>query len=164
MLITSASAAWFLPFVAPICFYVMYSDMRSMRIPNHAVLTLFAVFAVVGLIALPFEDYLWRYLHLIVVLVIGIALNAGGAMGAGDAKFAAAAAPFIPVSDLWFLLALFAANLLAAFIAHRLGRKTALFRLAPEWKSWTSGPKFPMGLALGGSLMFYLLLGAFYGI
>ena len=163
MLISATAAVWFAPFVVPICLYICYTDMKGMRIPNHAVVALFAVFAVVGLIALPFEAYLWRYLHLVVVLVAGIALNAGGAMGAGDAKFAAAAAPLIHVGDLRFLMAVFAANLLAAFVAHRIGKHTPLRRLAPHWHSWDSGARFPMGLALGGTLAIYLLMGIWFG-
>ena len=94
MSITIQSAAWFLPFVVPVCLYIMYTDMKGMRIPNHSVVALFVIFALVGLIALPFDAYLWRYSHLVAVLVAGFALNAGGAVGAGDAKWAAAAAPF----------------------------------------------------------------------
>ncbi|MDJ0821320.1 MAG: prepilin peptidase [Paracoccaceae bacterium] len=161
--IAASAALWFAPFVLPICLYICFTDMRGMRIPNHAVVALFVVFALVGLIALPFDAYLWRYLHLVVVLVAGIALNAGGAMGAGDAKFAAAAAPFIHIGDLRFLMALFAANLLAAFVAHRIGKHTPLRRLAPDWHSWESGSRFPMGLALGGTLGIYLLLGIWLG-
>jgi prepilin peptidase CpaA len=123
---------------------------------------LFVVYAVVGLFVLPFDAYLWRYVHLVVVLVAGIALNAGGAMGAGDAKFAAAAAPFIHVGDLRLLMALFAATILAAFVSHRIGKHTALRKIAPHWKSWTN-PKFPMGLALGGVLAVYLGLGVWFG-
>ncbi|MCR8550071.1 prepilin peptidase [Salipiger sp. P9] len=164
MLSISASAAiWFAPFVLPVCLYVCFTDMRELRITNQAVATLFAIFAIVGLIALPFDDYLWRYTHLAAVLVAGIALNAGGVMGAGDAKFAAAAAPFIHLGDLRFLLALFAANLLAAFLSHRVARMTPLRRLAPDWKSWDSGKRFPMGMALGGTLALYLVLGICYG-
>ncbi len=163
MMITVSSALWFLPFVLPICIYICFTDMKGMRIPNHAVVALFVVYAVVGLIALPFEDYLWRYLHLAVILIAGIALNAGGALGAGDAKFAAAAAPFVALSDLRFIMALFAANLLAAFVTHRLAKHTPLRAIAPHWDSWTSGAKFPMGLALGGTLAIYLILAAFYG-
>lgn len=157
------AASWFLPFVLPICIYICYTDMKGMRIPNHAVVALFVVYLSVGLIALPLDAYMWRYLHLVVALVAGIALNAGGAMGAGDAKFAAAAAPFIHLADLRFLMALFAANLLAAFVAHRLAKLSPLRRLAPEWHSWESGSKFPMGLALGGTLAIYLGLGLLYG-
>ncbi|SMX42308.1 prepilin peptidase [Maliponia aquimaris] len=163
MSLSAATAAWFLPFVLPICLYICYTDMKGMRIPNHAVVALFAVFAVLGPFVLPFDVYLWRYLHLVVVLVAGIALNAGGAMGAGDAKFAAAAAPLIHIGDLRFLMALFAANLLAAFVAHRMAKFSGLRRLAPDWHSWESGSRFPMGLALGGSLAIYLGLGLVYG-
>ena len=160
--ISAFSALVFLPFVLPLCVYVAFSDMRDMRIPNVIVVILFGVFAVLGLIALPFDAYLWRYLHLVVVLVAGIALNAGGAMGAGDAKFAAAAAPFIHVGDLRLLMALFAANILAAFVAHRIAKHSALRTIAPHWKSWTNS-KFPMGLSLGGTLALYLALGVWFG-
>lgn len=163
MLITASAAMWFVPFVVPICLYICYTDMKGMRIPNHAVVALFFVFAVVGLVALPFDAYLWRYVHLVVVLVAGIALNAGGAMGAGDAKFAAAAAPFIHVGDLRFLMAVFAANLLAAFVAHRIAKHSPLRKLAPDWHSWESGARFPMGMALGGTLAIYLLMGVWFG-
>ena len=163
MAISAASALWFLPVVLPICLYVCFTDMKQMRITNQAVTVLFLAFAVLGLVALPFDAYLWRYAHFAVVLVAGIALNAGGVMGAGDAKFAAAAAPLIHLGDLRFLLALFAANVLAAFVTHRLGRHTPLRTLAPDWVSWTSGNRFPMGLALGGTLGIYLILGAIYG-
>ena len=92
MLSISATAAlWFAPFVLPICLYVCFTDMRELRITNQANLLLLIVFVLVGLVALPFDQYLWRYVHLLVVLVAGVALNAGGVMGAGDAKFAAAA-------------------------------------------------------------------------
>ena len=160
--ISAFSALVFFPLVLPLCVYVSFSDMRDMRIPNQIVVMLFLVFAVLGLIALPLDAYLWRYIHLLVVLIAGIALNAGGVMGAGDAKFAAAAAPFIHVGDLRFLMALFAANILAAYVAHRIGQHTGLRNIAPHWKSWTN-PKFPMGLALGGTLALYLGLGIWFG-
>ncbi|QFS81857.1 Type IV leader peptidase family protein [Roseivivax sp. THAF40] len=163
MSIDASAALWFLPFVVPLCLYTCYTDMARMKITNPTVIALFVVFALVGLIALPFETYLWRYLHLVVVLIAGIALNAGGVMGAGDAKFAAAAAPFIHLGDLRLLLVLFTGVLIAAFVAHRLARATPLTRLAPEWQSWHSGSKFPMGLALGGALALYLGLGVLYG-
>jgi len=164
MSIVSTAALWFLPFVLPLCLYVCFTDLREMRITNQAVLALAAVFVVVGLIALPLPVYGMRLVQLLAVLLIGFILTAAGAMGAGDAKFAAAAAPFIAPGDLRLLLALFAANLLAAFATHRLVKYTALRRIAPEWKSWNTGWKFPMGLSLGGTLALYLLLGAAYGI
>lgn len=163
MALDSTAALWFLPLVLPICFYVCFTDLSQMRITNQAVLALAAVFLIVGLIALPLPVYGMRLLQMLGVLVLGIVLTAGGAMGAGDAKFAAAAAPFIAPGDLRLLLALFAANLLAAFASHRLVKHTPLRRIAPDWRSWSTGMKFPMGLALGSTLAIYLILGTIYG-
>jgi prepilin peptidase CpaA len=163
MAISASAALWFLPFVLPICFYVAFTDLREMRITNQAVLLLAAVFVIVGIFLLPLSTYGVRLLQMGVVLVVGIVLNAAGAVGAGDAKFAAAAAPFIAIGDLRLLIAVFAANLLAAFVTHRLVKFTPLRRIAPDWKSWETGWKFPMGLSLGGTLAIYLLLGTQFG-
>ena len=100
MSIDWTTAAWFLPFVLPITVWVAWSDMATMKIPNKAVLALLAVFIVVGLVALPFNDYVWRYLHFGVVIVIGFIMASVGMMGAGDAKYGAAMAPFIALQDL----------------------------------------------------------------
>lgn len=163
MSISATAALWFLPFVLPLCFYVAFTDLREMRITNQAVLALAAVFLVIGLIVLPLPVYGQRLVQMVAVLILGILLNMGGAMGAGDAKFIAAAAPFIAPGDLRLLLAIFAANLLAAFATHRIAKYTALRRVAPDWKSWTMGWKFPMGFSLGGTLALYLILGAIFG-
>ena len=161
--ITAYSALWFAHFVIPVCIWAALNDLRAMKIPNPAVYMLAAIFLVVGLIALPLADYPWRLLHLVIVLVVGIVFNAAGVVGAGDAKFAAAAAPYIALGDIRFLLALFAANLLAAFAAHRIAKYTPLRKLAPNWLSWNRGSDFPMGLALGSTLAIYLLAGCVYG-
>lgn len=163
MSITAFSALVFAPLVWPICLWVMWSDMARMRIPNKAVIALFAVFAVAGLVALPVEDYLWRYLHLVIVLLVGIVMNAAGMIGAGDAKFAAAAAPFVALGDIRLIIVLFAANLLAAVITHRAVRASPLRQLAPGWESWSRGWDFPMGLSLGATLIAYLGIGIFFG-
>tara|TARA_R110002049_G_scaffold209424_6_gene380207 strand:+ start:1600 stop:2094 length:495 start_codon:yes stop_codon:yes gene_type:complete len=163
MTIPASAAMWFLPFVVPVCLYVMYTDVSRMKITNTANLVLLGIFVVVGLIALPFTVYLWQLVAVIVVLLVGIVLNAAGVMGAGDSKFIAAAAPFIALGDAMMLLWLFAATLLAAVATHRIAKYTALRRLAPGWASWEQGKKFPMGLALGATLILYLSLGAIYG-
>jgi prepilin peptidase CpaA len=163
MSVTITSALWFLPFVLPICFYVAFTDMREMRITNQAVLALGVVFAVVGLIALPFDVYLWRLVQLVIVLIVTFILNAAGAMGAGDSKFIAVAAPFIAQGDVRLLIPMFCIILLAAVAAHRLAKYSPLRRMAPEWKSWEQGKKFPMGLALAMTLGCYLCFGALFG-
>lgn len=159
----ATAALWFLPFVVPLCLYVALTDLRSMRITNRTVLAIAAVFVLLGPFLFPFETYLWQLAQLVIVLVAGVALNAAGVMGAGDAKFAAAAAPYIALGDLKLLFVLYAALLLAAYAAHRIAKNTALREMAPHWESWDQGKKFPMGLALGPSLAVYLMLAAIYG-
>ncbi len=161
--IAASTALWFLPFALPIGVWVAWNDMAFMKIPNKAVMALFAVFVVVGLAALPLEAYLWRYVQVAAVLALGFVLNLARAVGAGDAKFAAAMAPFISPGDIRVVLVLFAAVLISAYVTHRAARAVPAVRGAfPGWESW-SRKDFPMGLALGGTLIFYLLLGAFLG-
>ncbi|MEM6387645.1 MAG: prepilin peptidase [Pseudomonadota bacterium] len=163
MSIAWTTAAWFLPFVLPITIWVAWSDMASMKIPNKAVLALLIVFVVVGLVALDFTEYLWRYAHFAVVLVVGFILSSIGAMGAGDAKYGAAMAPFIASSDFGLFMLLLGGVTTASLVVHRFARRTPAIRdRVPDWKSWTD-PKFPMGLALAPALFFYLLLGFIYG-
>ncbi len=164
MAITASSAWWFLPLVLPLCFYVAFTDLAHMKITNQAVLALALVFVLLGPFAMPdLETYLWRLAQLAVMLGVGILLNAAGVMGAGDAKFIAAAAPFVAPGDLRLILALLAASLVAAVVTHRLVRLTPLRKLAPHWASWDQGKKFPMGLALGMTLSLYLILAVLYG-
>lgn len=161
---TPATAAlWFLVFATPVCLWVAWSDMRTMKIPNKAVIALVCVYLAVGIAVLPLPDYLWRLSHLAILLLAGIAANAAGLMGAGDAKFIAAAAPFVAPGDATTVMLMLAAVLLAAFITHRLARRSALRRLAPGWASWTAGHRFPLGLALGPTLALYLGLAALSG-
>ncbi|MEO8241246.1 MAG: prepilin peptidase [bacterium] len=156
-MLPDAAALTFLPFAILIGIWVSWSDMRYMKIPNYAVLSLGAVYLVTGPFVLPLAAYAGGWALCIIVLVIGFVLNAAGAFGAGDAKFAAAMAPYFVLSDLRFDFGLFAACLLGAFASHRLLRAVPPYRAAANsWASWTH-PRFPMGLALSGMLIFYLL-------
>ncbi|QBY01194.1 hypothetical protein E2K80_11040 [Rhodophyticola sp. CCM32] len=160
MSLTVAEAAWFLPFVLPICIWVGWSDLREMRIPNIAVLALAGGFLAVGLIVLPMEAYLWRLAQLGGVLVIGFVITSIGMVGAGDAKFAAAMAPFIAPGDGLFFLMLFSLVLIGSWLTHRgAARVPAVRRATPDWVSWDRGKLFPMGVALAGALSIYLILG-----
>ncbi len=165
---SAAAALWFLPFVLPITIWVAWSDMARMKIPNVAVLALIAVFAVVGLIVVwtgiwGLETWAWRWSHLVVVLVIGFLANMAGGMGAGDAKFAAAMAPFVARTDALVFVYLLAAVVLIGFTLHRLARASKWMRArTPDWESWTR-KDFPMGLCLASALAIYLLAGALWG-
>lgn len=159
---TPAQAAlWFLPFVLPIALWVAWSDMKWMKIPNESVVALTVIFLAVGPFLLPLDDWGWRLLHLAVVLVIGFVVSILGLVGAGDAKFAAAMAPFVALGDAAEFMFILAATMLAAFVTHRAARAApAVRRALPDWQSWSSGKDFPMGLALAGALVFYLVTAA----
>ena len=157
------AAFWFFLASLPICFWVILSDLRAMRIPNKAVLALVAVYLLVGVFVLPLPVLGMQLVNLVVILLAGIVLNAAGAFGAGDAKFAAAAAPFVLLADANFMMMLLAVTLLAGFLTHRLAGRSPLRRLAPDWESWERRKDFPMGLSLGSSLAIYLGLAALYG-
>jgi prepilin peptidase CpaA len=156
-------ALWILPFVLPICYVITLTDLRGMRIPNWAVDLTALVFIIAGPFLMTWTDYGWQLLHLPIGVGLGFLFYSAGMIGAGDAKFAGAAAPLVAFGDLRLILLIFTANLLAGFATHRIAKYTPLRQLAPDWKSWEVGNKFPMGLCLGGTLAIYLILGATFG-
>lgn len=160
----ASAALWFLPFVVPICFYVAWTDLAFMKITNKAVLTLGAVYVLVGPFVLPdLVSYIWGYAYFAVALAAGMALNAVRVMGAGDSKFIAFAAPYVAPADAMVVMLLLAGVMIAALISHRIVRASKLRDLAPDWKSWARDGRFPMGLALGPTLALYLCLAALNG-
>lgn len=156
--LSATAAAVFLLAAVPISGFVIFSDLSRMKIPNLAVGALVLAYAVLGLIVLPFDQYLWHWTHLVVLLLVGIVLNGAGAMGAGDAKFIAGAGPYLATNDLRLLIVLFAASLLAGYVAHRVARASPIRQAVPHWESWDAGRRFPMGFPLGMTLVLYLAI------
>ncbi len=153
---TLTQALSFLLFALPIAIWVSWSDMKFMKIPNKSVIALAAVWVIVGFIVMPRQDWIWGFALLGIVLVVGFIANMVSLIGAGDAKFAAAMAPFFVQADWRYATGLFALCLLAAFVCHRVARRIpALKPMTTSWVSWTN-KDFPMGLALSGTLIFYL--------
>lgn len=157
------AAGWLLVPVVPICFWVAWSDLSRMKIPNKAVFALILAFALIGPFVLPFGDWAWRWSHLAVMLVAGIGFNAAGIMGAGDAKFIAGAAPYVALGDLGPVMFLLAMTFFAGYLSHRLVMKSPLRTLAPDWASWSAGNRFPMGFPLAVALLLYLGLAVLRG-
>lgn len=160
---TPGAALALLPFAAAIGLWVAWSDMKFMKIPNKAVLALACVWLVPGLLAvpitgMPLTTWLWGWAFAAITLALGFVINLLRLVGAGDAKFAAAMAPFFVGADLRQSVFLFAACMLAAVAVHRGARAIGPIRAATaDWESWTH-KDFPMGLALSGTLVFHLLL------
>lgn len=167
---TATAAFWFLPVVIPIAIYVSWTDMSAMKIKNHAMITLFFAFVILGPFALGFPAYFLHLLHAPIVLVIGMLLWGLRLMGAGDAKMFAAMAPYFAASDGFLLAIIFVAASFAGLLVHSVFRFTPLRNLAPDWQSWTAqsdklrggifGLKmtFPKGLILSMTLVYYLVL------
>lgn len=58
--VTVTQSIAFLIFVAPLCIYVAWNDLRAMKIPTWSTDALAVVFVVVGIFVMPFGDYVWR--------------------------------------------------------------------------------------------------------
>lgn len=160
---SSDAAFWLLLGALPIAVWVIWTDLATMKIPNKAVLALMAVFAAVGLATLPLATWAWAWAHLAVVLVIGFVLSLTGGFGAGDAKFAAAMAPFVALGDLGSFMLLLSVMAIVTFVLHRLARQVPALRAAtPGWASWERR-EFPFGIALAPSLIVYLALAVRFG-
>jgi prepilin peptidase CpaA len=157
-MLTPTAALTFLVLVLPITIWASVSDLKRMKIPNNAVLTLAAVWLMVGWILVPFTGWLWGFALMAIVLVLGYLLFMTGTFGAGDAKYAAAMAPFFVGADYGWVMLLVACCLIGALITHRVMRRIpAVRRMTPDWQSWTERRYFPLGFALSGILIIYLV-------
>lgn len=157
--ITIEQSIAFLIFVAPLCIYVAWNDLRAMKIPTWSTDALAIIFVVIGVFVMPFSEYAWRYSHFFVVLMLAMLLNAVGTMGAGDSKFLASAAPFVALEDVGFVFMLLGAGMFFGFFVHRAAKAIPAVRnLVPDWESWHQGKRFPLGFPMGGVLIFYLAL------
>jgi prepilin peptidase CpaA len=163
MALQPLAAMWFLLIAVPVGLFVTFSDLSRMKIPNVAVAALFVGYVVIGIFVLPFPTYLWGLAHVIIMMIVGIMLNAADVMGAGDAKFIGAAAAFVPFADAITVLTLLAVSLLGALATHRIARATSLRAQVPHWESWATGKRFPMGFPLSMTLIGYLVLAALQG-
>ena len=155
-------ALGFLPAVVPICLYVIWTDLSRMRIRNHANLALALSFVIFGPALMSWQDWGLGLVRLTVMVLAAMLFMARNVMGGGDAKFLAAAAPFVWPGDIPIVMLVLSSTLLGGFATHRLVRATSLRAMAPDWRSWHN-TKFPMGLSLGFALILYLVLAARFG-
>ena len=143
--------------MTPLMVYVMWSDLKSLRIPNWVVLAVLGIFLVTGLWGLPLETFLWRLVHAAVFLAIGFAIFAvaGGKVGAGDMKLIAVLVPFIAGAHAMFVLLVYTIVTFAGLMIHRMiraylrGRKTG-------WLALDQQIYYPVGLILGVTILIYL--------
>jgi prepilin peptidase CpaA len=148
--------------LVPVCLIVAYNDLKYMKIPNWTVITMIVIFVVLGFIVLPLNVFLWRFAGLVVALIAGFILSAMKMMGAGDAKFMAAAALFVSPIDAGYVVIMLALMGPVALLLHRIAGSLFAAKMLPEWESWQRKREFPMGLPLTASLLIYLAYRAFF--
>jgi prepilin peptidase CpaA len=158
---TAAQAMLFFPFGLVIGVWVAWTDLSRMKIPNTAVLSLLAVWVVLGPLVLEWQVWGWGMAVAFLVMLAGMMGMVLRLFGGGDAKFVAAMTPYFVQEPLRDTLFLSFVVIVAALILHRLWRVIpALRNLTPNWASWTRR-EFPLGFALAGILIFHLALTAF---
>jgi prepilin peptidase CpaA len=149
--------------VLPFCLYAAWSDLKFMIIPNWVSIGMFGAFLVIGAFFVPtWEDYFWRIGIALAVLFVGFILNAIGVMGGGDVKMLSGFMPYIALSDFPDYLIILSASLLITLAAHRIAMRIGpIRRLTPDWKSWSAGRYFPMGISIATAGLLYLALKTF---
>ena len=153
-----SSAALLLLPALPAGLWAAWSDLARMTIPNRAVLALLAGFALLAPFVLDPIEIGARTFQAAVVLAGAVALYAAGLLGAGDAKFGAAAALYVAPGDGAAFILLLTVVVTAAFVLHRGARRLAFVRAAtPRWESW-GRTEFPLGVALGPALAIHLAI------
>jgi prepilin peptidase CpaA len=148
----------------PLMGLTAWYDLRHLRIPDGLALAALAVFLATGLWGLPLEIFLWRLGAGAAVLAVGVALFGAGLIGGGDAKMAAALAPFVAAEDAAALLLLYAVVALALPLMLRLAMRIA----GPRETGWRAVDQyarparervFPMGLIFAVTVTVYLIAG-----
>lgn len=143
----------------PICIWVAWSDMKFMRIPNVACYALFISFLVLAPLIFDLNEYGFRIIQGILVLIGGFFATSIGLVGGGDSKFAAAMAPFIALSEIFPFIFIIGIMSFISIALHKLvGVTPGLKNLIKDWDSWNAHGMFPFGITLAGSLIAYLLL------
>jgi prepilin peptidase CpaA len=155
-------ALWFaIAAMLPLMLLTAWYDLKHLRIPNWLALAVLAAFLVAGLWGLPFETFLWRLGAGAAVLGVGFGLFAAGLIGGGDAKMAAALAPFVAAEDVPSLLLLYAVVTLALLLVLRLAMQLARHR-ETGWRAVDQYARparervFPMGLTFAITIAVYL--------
>ena len=149
----------------PLMALCAWYDLKALRIPNWLVLGVVGVFLVTGPLGLEFDVFIWRLVQGAVVLAIGFGLFSVGFVGGGDAKMAAALAPFVAAADLLSVVLVYAAVSLALIMGLRLAmqmtrHRTTGWMAVDQYARPARERVFPMGLIFAITIVVYLLAGA----
>ena len=164
---TTMAATIYFVATLPLLFYIVFSDLRYMRIYNWSNIALFLIFLILSPFFFEWIEIGWRLVAAAVMFAVGFVLNISRLLGGGDAKFLPAAAPYVALSDATFVMVLLAALSIIIVILHRAMLLIPPFkRQVADWVSWNDPrmngrPATPYGVALAATLSAYLFLKAF---
>lgn len=139
--------------------YAAWSDLRFMSIPNEVSLLLLGLFVVSAPFLVGLPDMGGRMIIAVVLLVIGIMLNALRLIGGGDVKLLSAGILFVDpsIDHVSLFFQVLGMMSLSGVIVHRgLAYLPPVSKAVPEWSSWGERGKFPFGLSIAASVIFYL--------
>ncbi|MGB0799871.1 MAG: A24 family peptidase [Planktomarina sp.] len=152
-------AGWAALATLPLCFFIIWEDLARLRIRNTSVVILFAIFCIVAPFTLHWSVILWHLGAMAITFAITLLMFELRLMGGGDAKLLTVMAGFCWAGD-WNIILLLASSLfILSFLFHRLARALGAARITPNWESWHSKRRFPMGIPLALVLISYLALG-----
>ena len=150
--------------LAPLMLWTAWSDLKHLRIPNPAVLSVLALGLAVSFWDLTWDVALWRVGHAAIALFIGFVLHQLGILSAGDAKMIAALTPFFGGGDATSVLLTYALVSLGFLMVFVLIRHYTRQRTT-GWASLDSREArvfAPFGVILAATVLIYfgaLLLG-----
>ncbi len=141
---------------APVMIFVMFSDLRWMRIPNWTALTGVALF----LAALPWmgwDEAISRAVVASIVFAIGFGLFAVRILAGGDVKFLAALVLMLPPASLSLFGFVFSFAMLASIGVLTAARATVPAGLS-RWVGMRARQHMPMGVAMGLAGLLHLAI------
>ena len=143
--------------VTAVAIWAAVVDFLYMRIPNAVHVVLAAVFLVLVLPSIPWSESLARLGVGLFLFVVAFGLYTKNLMGAGDVKYIAISALFIPagVETVLAWLLIITMSGLPVFLVHRMIRSVASETSFP---SFSETGYFPYGPAISMGLVIVLFL------
>ena len=123
----------------PLLFYIVYTDLRHMRIYNGSNILLFLIFLIPAPFLFDWAAFGWQLVQVAIVFAVAFLINAVGILGGGDAKFLPAAAPYFffnDVTDTLLVMYLLVISTIAVVVVpqyHRIRRSLPVATMLLQW-------------------------------
>ena len=141
---------------AAVLLYIVYRDLRDLRIPDWSVGLLFLLFAVGQAPDLWAVPLAWRVVVALAVFGICFVLFAAHLLCGGDVKLLPVVLLYVPAERLaWYFLTL-SVCVIVTFSVIRLVRRADLNW---QWRGLSDNARYPLGPAIALAALVYTFLG-----